>query len=137
MNLALVYWRKIQIVKSLFFHDVCCSGNSWKILKYTKLICSQYTILTNTNISFCIEFLIKSGKLILGILWKSLQRLTVSAEQNTKTRRAITRLVFVFCSALTTGRCNVFQHIFGNENKSEFYGPNFQTMLFLVTMVQA
>ena len=61
----------------------------------------------------------------------------MSAEQNTKTRRAITRLVFVFCSALTTGRCNVFQHIFGNENKSEFYGPNFQTMLFLVTMVQA
>ena len=24
------------------------------------------------------------------------------------------RLVFVFCSALTTGRCNAFQHIFVN-----------------------
>ena len=34
------------------------------------------------------------------------------------------------------GRCNVFHHIFENEKKSELYGPNFQTMLFLVTMVQ-
>ena len=34
----------------------------------------------------------------------------------------------------TTGRCNASQHIFGNKKKSEFYGPYFQTMLFLVTM---
>ena len=47
----------------------------------------------------------------------------------------VARLVFVFCCALTTGRCNAFQHIFGNKKKSEFYGPYFQTMLFLVTMV--
>ena len=26
----------------------------------------------------------------------------------------VARLVFVFCCALTTGRCNVFQHIFVN-----------------------
>ena len=46
-------------------------------------------------------------------------------------------LIFVFCCALTTGRCNAFQHIFRNKKKSEFYGPYFQTMLFLVTMVNA
>ena len=47
----------------------------------------------------------------------------------------VARLVFVFCCALTTDRCNAFQHIFVNQKKSEFYGPYFQTMLFLVTMV--
>ena len=41
----------------------------------------------------------------------------------------VVRLVFVFCSALTTGRSNV------NLKKSEFYGPLFQTMLFLVTVI--
>ena len=48
----------------------------------------------------------------------------------------VARLVFVFYCALTTGRCNAFQHIFGNKKKSEFYGPYFQTMLFLVTMMK-
>ena len=47
----------------------------------------------------------------------------------------VARLVFVCCCAPTTGRCNVFQHIFVNYKKSEFYGLYFQTMLFLVTMV--
>ena len=46
----------------------------------------------------------------------------------------VARLVFVLCCALTRGCCNAFQHIFGNKKKSEFYGPYFQTMLFLVTM---
>ena len=44
------------------------------------------------------------------------------------------RLVFVFYCALTTCRCSAFQHILVNLKKSEFYGPYFQTMLFLVTM---
>ena len=48
----------------------------------------------------------------------------------------VARLVFVFCCALTTGRCNVFKNIFGNQKKSEFCSPNFQTMLFLVTMIR-
>ena len=39
------------------------------------------------------------------------------------------------CSALTTGRCSPFQDIFGNQKNLEFCGPNFQTMLFLATMV--
>ena len=47
----------------------------------------------------------------------------------------VARLVFVFYCALTTGRYNVFQHIFGNNKKSEIYGRYFQTMLFLVTMI--
>ena len=47
---------------------------------------------------------------------------------------AVACLVFVCRCALTTGRCNAFQHIFGNKKKSEFYGPYFQTMLFLVTI---
>ena len=46
----------------------------------------------------------------------------------------VARLVFVFCFALTTGRCNAFQNIFVNKKKSEFYGTYFQAMLFLVTM---
>ena len=46
----------------------------------------------------------------------------------------VARLVFVFFCALTTSRCNVFQHIFINLKKSEFYGPYVQTMLFRVTM---
>ena len=62
--------------------------------------------------------IIKSGKLLIGL---------VSIK---------TGLVFVFRSVLTMSCCNVFHHIFENENKSELYGPNFQTMLFLVTMVQ-
>ena len=45
-------------------------------------------------------------------------------------------LVFMFCCGLTTGHCNAFQHNFVNEKKSEFYGPCFQTMLFLVTMME-
>ena len=95
---------------------MCCSGNSWKIPKYTKLICSQYTLLTNINLFASTS--VKSGKLIIGLV------------------SIIARLVFVFCSALATGHCNVFQNIFGNENILEFCGPNFQTMLFIVTMVQ-
>ena len=34
-------------------------------------------------------------------------------------------LVFVFCCALTTESCNAIQHIFVNQEKSEFYGPYF------------
>ena len=45
-------------------------------------------------------------------------------------------LVFVFCGALTTGRCNAFQHIFLNQKKLEFYGSYLWTMLFLVTMLK-
>ena len=41
-----------------------------------------------------------------------------------------------FCYVLSMGRCNVFQHIFKNQIKSEFYEPYFQTMLFLVTMFE-
>ena len=47
----------------------------------------------------------------------------------------VARLVFVFCRALTTGCCNAFQHLLVNQKKSEFYGPYFQTMLFLVTII--
>ena len=42
--------------------------------------------------------------------------------------------VFVLPCALTTSRCNVFQKNFGNQEESQFYGPNFWTMLFLVTI---
>ena len=40
------------------------------------------------------------------------------------------RLGFLFFCAFTTSRWNAFQHIFVNE----FYGPYFQTILFLVTL---
>ena len=35
----------------------------------------------------------------------------------------VARLVFLFYCALTTGRCNAFQHIFVNSKKSEFNDP--------------
>lgn len=41
----------------------------------------------------------------------------------------VTRHVFVFWPS--TGRCIVFQYIFGNQKKSEFYGPNSQFFLWL------
>ena len=41
----------------------------------------------------------------------------------------VARLVFLFYCALTTSRCNAFQHNFENQKKSEFYGPYFQTVI--------
>ena len=40
----------------------------------------------------------------------------------------------LLCFAGHSLRWNAFQHIFINQKKSEFYGPYFQTMIFLVTM---
>ena len=34
------------------------------------------------------------------------------------------------------GHCNDFQHIFVNQKKSENDGPYFQTMLFLLTVIE-
>ena len=84
---------------SLYFLIMCCSGNSWKILTQTKLICSQYTAFTNKNISFCME--VNQIKKI-----------------NSRSSLHYSSHCFLICCAFTTGRCNVFQHIFGNENKS-------------------
>ena len=42
--------------------------------------------------------------------------------------------ISVLCCALTTDRCSVFQHSFKYQEKSEFYGPNFLNMFFLVTV---
>ena len=46
------------------------------------------------------------------------------------------RHVFVFQCAFTTSRFNVFPTYLRDQKKSEFYGPNFQTFLFLVTTVK-
>ena len=48
----------------------------------------------------------------------------------------VARLGFVFCYTLTTGRYNDFQDVFVNQKKSEFYSPQFQNILFFVTMIQ-
>ena len=83
-----------------------CSGNSWKILIYTKLIFSQYNIFTNTIISFSNPFSdLESGTLIIGLVC------------------IVARLVFVFCCALTTGCRNVLQYNFGNKKKSRVLRP--------------
>ena len=37
----------------------------------------------------------------------------------------VARLVFVFCCALTTVRCNAFQLISVNQKKPKFYDPYF------------
>ena len=96
-----------------------------KIMKnsYNKLIFNQYDIF-HIYISFFILF----SDLI-----------SITAKKTNQIRNnvvsAVAHLVFVYCCSLTAGRWNVFQHIFGNQNKSKFYGPYFKTMLFLVTMI--
>lgn len=46
----------------------------------------------------------------------------------------VARIVFALRCARTTGRCNVFQNIFGNQEKPEFYSSKFQATLFLMTI---
>ena len=102
--------------------SVWCLGNSQKLLTTNKFLVSTI-FFTNINISFfSLHFH------FFSIIAKKVNQIGNDAVC------VAARLLFVFCYALTTGRCNAFQHIFVNQKKSEFQGPYFQTMLFLVTM---
>ena len=58
----------------------------------------------------------------------------MSAEQNTKTRRVIARLVFVFCSALTVSRCSDFQSI-PNINFPDLIRNSMQNEMFVFVKI--
>ena len=107
---------------AIAYFSVWCLGYSQKLLITNQFLVSTI-FFTNINISFSN---LRSD--LFSIIAKKVNQI------RTMQSVVVARLVFVFCCALTRGRCNAFQHIFGNKKKSEFYGPYFQTMLFLVTM---
>ena len=108
------------MARTLFFLML---GNSQKLLTANQFLLSTI-FFTNINISF---FNLRFGhfSIIAKKRFNQIRKNLVCV---------VARVVFAFCCALTTGLCNAFQHIFVNYKKSEFYGPYFQAMLFLVTM---
>ena len=119
MNLTLVFSRKHRLPEHYF--SVCSIGNPQKLLAANQFLVST-TFFTIMNISF--------SNLRFDLF--SINAKEVNQIRNNAVCVVACR-VFLFCCALTTRRCNAFQHIF--IKKSEFYGPYFQTMLFLLTMV--
>ena len=117
----MVFSRKYRWPEHYF--SVLSLGNSQKLLKTNQFLVSAifFTIMNISIFSLCFYLISIIGKKVNQI------RNNVAC--------VVARLVFLFCCALTTARCNAFQHNFENQKKSEFYGPYFQTMLFLVTMV--
>ena len=96
------------------YFSIWCWGNSWKILTTNFYSTHFFTIISSFN-------------LFSGLFWINVKKIN-------KIRNNVVCIIFVYCCALTTGRCNVFQHTFGNQKKSEIYGPYFLAILFLVTM---
>ena len=123
MSLILIFSRKCRCPEHYFL--VWSWGNSQKLLKTNQFLISAI-FFTIMNISF---FSLRFD--LFSIIAKEVNQIRNNVVC------VVARLVFLFCCALTTGRCNAFQHNFVNQKKSEFYGPYFQTMLFLVTMVKA
>ena len=121
MNLTLVFNWKYKW--PVHYFSIWCSGKSWKILTTNQFLVSTI-FSTNINISFfnlCTD--------LFSIIAKKVNQIRNNVVF------VVAHLVFVFCCALITGHCNAFQHIFVNQKKSEFYGPHFQTMLFLGTLI--
>ena len=121
MNLTLVFSRKYRWPEHYF--SVWSLGNSQKLLKTNQFLVSTISF-TIMNISF---FSLRFD--LFSIIAKEVNQI----RNNVVCVAA--RLVFLFCLVLSTGRCNAFQHNFVNSKKSEFYGPYFQTMLFLATII--
>ena len=86
--------------RTLFFRMVL---RKFSEITNSKPIFSQYNIFTIMNISF---FSLSFD--LFSIIAKEVN------EIRNKVVCVVARLVFLFCSALTTGRCNAFQHIFVN-----------------------
>ena len=112
MNLILVFSRKYKWPEHCFFHMVL---RKFSEITNNQPIFSQYNIFYNYK-----YFFFESAFYLFSIIAKKVNQIRNNVVC------VVARLVFIFCCALTTGRCNAFQHIFG---------PLFQTMLFLVTMV--
>ena len=88
------------MARTLFFRMVF---RKFSEITNSKPIFSQYNIFAIMNISFfslCFDLF------------------SIIAEEVNQIRNnvvcVVARLVFLFCCALTTGRCNAFQHIFVN-----------------------
>ena len=121
MNLIVVFSRKYRWPEHYF--SVWSLGNSQKLLKTNQFLVSTI-FFTIMNISF---FSLRFD--LFSIIAKEVNQIRNNVVC------VVARLIFLFCCALTRGRCNAFQHNFVNQKKSAFYGPYFQTMLFLVTML--
>ena len=122
MNLTLVFSRKYRWPEHYF--SVWCLGSSQKLLTTNQFLVGTI-FFTSMNIPFFnLRF----------VLFLIVAKVVHQIRNNVAC--VVGRYVFVFCCALTTGRCNAFQHIFVNNKKSEFYGPYFQTISFHVTMIQ-
>ena len=119
MNLIVIFSRKYRWPEHYF--SVWSLGNCQKLLKTNQFLVNTI-FFTIVNISF---FSLRFD--LFSINAKEVNQIRNNAVCVVACR------VFLFCCALTTRRCNAFQHIF--IKKSEFYGPYFQTMLFLLTMV--
>ena len=121
MNLALVFSGKYNGPEHHF--SIMYSRISLEILN-NKLKLHSIIFFTNTDISFMNLFSHRFSIIANPLKVNQISNNVISV---------VTRYVFIFCCALTTGRCNVFQHIFKNQRKLDFHGPNFQTV-FLVTI---
>ena len=120
MNLTLFFSRKYRWPERYF--SVWCLGSSQKLLTTNQFLVSTI-FFTIMNISF---FNLRFD--LFSIIAKVVNQIRNNVVC------VVARLVFVFSCALTTDRCSAFQHIFVNQNKSEFYGLYFQAMLFHVTI---
>ena len=114
MNLTLLFSRKYKWPENYF--SIWCSGNYQKLLTTNQFLVSAI-FFTIMSISF---FNLRFD--LFSIIAKEVNQIRNNVVC------VVARLVF------TTGRYNVFQYIFVNSEKSQFYCPYFQTMLFLVTM---
>ena len=120
MNLTLVVSRKYRWPEHYF--SIWFLGNTQKLLARNKfLVDTIFFILMNISF-FSLRFN------LLSIITREVDQIRNNVVC------VVARLVFLFCCALTTSRCNAFQRFifpyYGNCN-----GPYFQTMLFLVTML--
>ena len=119
-----VFSRKYRWPEHYF--SVCSLGNSQKLLKTNQVSVGTMFLKYGTKYEY---LFFHSFFNLFSIIVKEVNQIKNNVV------RVVARLAFLFCFALTTGRCSTFQHNFVNQRKSEFYGPYFQTMLFLVTML--
>ena len=105
------------MARTSFLHTVL-----WKFMENidSKPIFSQY------NIFYIQKYIFFSICVLISFQSKP------KTSSKSGTRQSVLQLA---TRALTTDRCNAFQHILLNQKKLEFYGPYFQAMLFLVTMI--
>ena len=94
------------MTRALF--SVWCLGNFQKSLTKNQFLVST-VFFTNINISF---------------LSPRFDLFSIIAKKFIQIRNnvvcVLARLVFVFCCAVTTGRCNTFQHIFKSKRNQSF-----------------